>query len=86
MNIRNQIVEFLSQEILFDDRARSLALDDPLIGPNGIVDSFGLNQLILFIEERLNIRVDDLEVVPENFATLSALCAFIDNKLGDNRT
>ena len=80
MNTRERIVDFICEEILFNDRARALDLTDPLIGSEGIVDSFGLNQLIVFVEDDLGVKVDDLDIAPENFETLAALLSFVESK------
>jgi acyl carrier protein len=84
MNVRERIVDFICDEILFNDKARALDLNDPLIGSEGIVDSFGLNQLIVFVEGDLGIQVDDLDVAPENFETLEALVSFVERKREGN--
>ena len=80
MKVSERIVDFICDEILFNDKARALDMNDPLIGSEGIVDSFGLNQLIVFVEEDLGIKVDDLDVAPENFETLAALVSFVKRK------
>jgi acyl carrier protein len=47
-----------------------------------VVDSVGLHQLVGFVESKFGIQVDPQELVPDNFASLSALVAFIEQKKG----
>ena len=44
------------------------------------IDSLGLIRLVAFMENDLGIRVDDEELLAENFATLRALDALIASK------
>ncbi|MGE5216198.1 MAG: phosphopantetheine-binding protein [Chloroflexota bacterium] len=48
----------------------------------GSVDSVTALKLIMEIEETFGIVVEDEEIRPENFATLSGLLRFIETKLG----
>ncbi len=51
---------------------------------NGIIDSTGVLELILFLEETYNIKVEDNEVTPENLDSFLALNDFIKLKLNHN--
>ena len=44
-----------------------------------IVDSYGIVDLIEFIEQTCAIRVPDEEVRPDNFRTVAAMVAFLEN-------
>jgi len=47
----------------------------------GIIDSTGILELLEFIEEKFEIRVEDEEVVPDNLDSLVKLTDFIGRKL-----
>ncbi len=47
---------------------------------NGIIDSTGVLELLLFLEETYNIKVEDNEVTPENLDSFLALNDFINLK------
>ncbi|HKZ70329.1 MAG TPA: acyl carrier protein, partial [Anaerolineales bacterium] len=49
---------------------------------NGIVDSMGVMQLVLFVEEAFDINIDDSDLVPDNFDSISKLAAYIRRKDG----
>ena len=51
---------------------------------NGIIDSTGVLELIMFLEETYNIKVEDNEVTPENLDSFLALNDFIKLKLNHN--
>ena len=51
---------------------------------NGIIDSTGVLELIMFLEETYDIKVEDNEVTPENLDSFQALSSFIQLKLNHN--
>jgi acyl carrier protein len=40
-----------------------------------VLDSLGLLRLVVFIQERFGIVVNDVDLVPENFDTVDVICA-----------
>ena len=46
----------------------------------GLLDSLGMIDLVAFLEESFKIEVDDEDLVPENFETLSAMAGFVERK------
>ena len=63
--------------------AKSAGLDlDAELLDRGIVDSMGILEIVLFIEERFKVVLDDEEMVPENFQTIPALAELVHRKLG----
>jgi acyl carrier protein len=53
--------------------------DDPLIS-SGLVDSFHLVDLALFIEDQFGVRIDDTELTVDTFDTLNQLAALIHSR------
>jgi acyl carrier protein len=47
---------------------------------SGLMDSFMLMDLLAWIEERFNLRIDDEHLVPENFATLNRISDYLENR------
>ncbi|TLN19477.1 acyl carrier protein [bacterium] len=60
---------------------RSLRPDEALIS-SGIIDSFNLVDLALFIEDSFGVRVDDTDLNADTFDTLDQLTAWIDSRRG----
>ena len=70
---------------LIDYLNESRAPLPPLTDPNEPlrIDSLGLIRLVSFMESDCNIRVEDDELIAENFATLRSLGALIAKKQAD---
>jgi acyl carrier protein len=49
----------------------------------GIVDSTGVLELVMFVEETFSITVEDDEIVPENFDSVQQLARYTHLKLGE---
>lgn len=49
---------------------------------DGYLDSFDVVTLVAEIEAKFNILIDGLEVLPENFETVEAICALINKNGG----
>ncbi|HMN25994.1 MAG: acyl carrier protein [Ignavibacteriaceae bacterium] len=72
------IKEFVIDNFLFGD-SNKLANDTPLF-EKGIIDSTGVLELVSFIEENFNVRVQDDELVQDNFSSLIAIEKFLQSK------
>ena len=66
---------------MFSDDGYQLSEDASFL-EEGIVDSTGVLELVMFVEETFNITVEDEEIVPENFDSVSCLAAYVRHKLG----
>jgi acyl carrier protein len=54
---------------------------DELLLSSGLVDSFNLVDLSLFIEKTFNVLIDDTELNPQTFDNLAQLTALIETRL-----
>ena len=50
----------------------------------GIVDSTGMLELIMFLEESFHISVEDDELIPENLDSIQNIARYLDQKLIHN--
>jgi acyl carrier protein len=80
MNICANIENFILRELLVGDGRAGLESDESLIS-NGVIDSLGILRLVAFLEEEFTIRVEDDEVIPENFQTINAMRELVESKL-----
>ena len=78
-NLLERIQKFILENYLFTDDTSALGVDDSLLG-RGIVDSTGMLEIIMFIEEQLGVTVMDEEMVPENLDSVSRIAAFVESK------
>ncbi len=60
---------------------RVIASDQALIS-SGLIDSFSLVDLALFVEDNFNVHLDDSELNKETFDTLDQLAALIEARAG----
>jgi acyl carrier protein len=78
--IRTELRKFISERFLPFTSLDSF-LDQDSFLEKGIIDSTGILELLEFIEEKFEIKVEDEEVVPDNLDSLKKLTDFITRKL-----
>ena len=83
MDERAYIREFLRDCFILDGELDALSDDESFL-ENGIVDSTGVLELVLFAEETFGIEVADHEVIPANFDSVNRLVAYITAKRNGN--
>ena len=71
--------QILAEEIQAVFPAEELTDTFPLID-NEVLDSMGIFQLVELLEDRYDVVIDDGELVPENFATISAIVSLVRAK------
>jgi acyl carrier protein len=80
-DVAPRIRDYLSRNFLFGDGGFNYG-DDASFLEMGIVDSFGVVELLAFVQEEFGISVADDELVPDNFDSVSKLSSFIVAKQG----
>lgn len=78
MDYLNSIRHFVVENYLFGD-GDSLKEDTSFM-EEGIIDSTGILELVFFLEETFDIKVEDAELVPENFDSLIRVSKYIEIK------
>lgn len=76
--ITNQLKNYIATQILRQPNVH-IKDNDPLI-TSGLVDSFHLVDLSLFIEDQFGVRIDDTELTADTFDTLEQLSALIQSR------
>ncbi|OGO25491.1 MAG: acyl carrier protein [Chloroflexi bacterium RBG_16_52_11] len=79
MSIETQIKDYIARNLLFSDNGFPYG-DEVSFLEEGIVDSIGVMELVAFVEENFSIKVDDLDVTPENFDSVNRMAAYIRRK------
>ena len=72
---------FIVENYLFGDGNQ--LTDQTSFMAEGIIDSTGILELIGFLEETYQIKVNDDEVIPENMDSLEKISRYISAKLAD---
>ena len=81
--MKERIIEFIRNEYVEDD-SQVVTETTPLIS-SGLVDSFSMVSLKLFLEEEYGIKVADAEASTQAFDTVKSIMALVENKLADKR-
>jgi acyl carrier protein len=79
MDISSKIRDFIVENFLFGE-GESLN-DDTSFMEAGIIDSTGILELIMFLEETYGIKIEDNELVAENFDNLQQIVRYVGRKL-----
>jgi acyl carrier protein len=74
-----KIRDYIVHNFLFDDES-SMLPDDASLLKQGIIDSTGVLDLLLFVEEAFGIDVPDEDVTPDNFDSVASLARYIECK------
>ncbi len=77
-DIQATLSQYIAAEILKQPN-RALAPEAKLIS-NGLIDSFHLVDLALFVEDTFGVHIDDTELNADTFDTLSQLTALIEQR------
>lgn len=78
-----KIRAFIVDNFLFGDG--SSLKDDTSFLEERIIDSTGILQIISYIEEEFDIKIDDEEIIPENLDSLSNITIFLNRKSSHDR-
>ena len=73
------IRDYISRELVRNPALLPLENSTPLL-ERGILDSLSLLRLVVFIEEQFGLVVAGVDVVPEHFASVDAICAFLASR------
>jgi acyl carrier protein len=79
MDTANTIERFVVDELLMGDSRMKLDHDQSLV-TSGAIDSLAILRLIAFLEEQFGIKVDDEELIPDNFESINIIKDFVENK------
>lgn len=78
--VRQQIRKFILEAFLFGDESETFSDSDSFM-TRGIVDSTGILELISFVEEKLEITIEDEEMIPSNLDSVNNLVQYIGRKM-----
>ncbi len=78
--IADNLGAFIAKSILKQPN-RQIEITEPIIS-SGLVDSFNLVDLALFIEDSYGVHIDDTELNAQTFDTLEQLSTLIEERRG----
>lgn len=77
MPVEKQIRDYISENFLFDKDAAELAGDASFLDM-GLIDSTGVLEIILFIEQEFGLKIEDHEMLPENLDSVNNIVRFVE--------
>jgi len=77
-DLHSKLHQFIEQELL--SGTQKVTLEDELL-IDGYVDSVGIMSLVAFIQESCEVKVPPEDFTIENFGTINALAAYLENRL-----
>lgn len=78
-SITGEIKKYIEKNILADNVQIEAGTDLKKAG----IDSFSTVEIILFIERRFGVSIPDEKLIPDNFKTLQALTAIVQELMAD---
>jgi acyl carrier protein len=78
-SIDQAVRDFVLENFLFTRNPAALSDTDSFLGA-GIIDSTGVLELILFLEQHFAIKVAEKEMVQENFDSVQKIAAYVRAK------
>ncbi len=80
-DIRSRVKGVLCRNLLKDLDADELGDDSPLIEYGVGVDSVSRLEFLVALEEEFGVRLDESEITPEFFDTVSNIAGFISDRI-----
>lgn len=74
--------QFVIDNFLLGSTDTDFSDTDSFVG-SGIIDSTGIMELVMFIEETFDVSLDDSELIPENLDSVANVESFVDRKHSD---
>jgi acyl carrier protein len=69
-SIKDLVLKYIKNESLEEGDDRKIGYDTPLIS-GGIVDSFSMVSLLVFLETKFSIKIPDSKATPEAFDSVN---------------
>lgn len=73
---RHRIRQYILENLMFSDDPSQLP-DDVSLLDRGIIDSTGVLEVVMFIEEAFGMKVRDSDLLPENFDSVARIADFV---------
>ena len=77
-DLTTKLSAFLATDILKQPN-RTISPDEPLIS-SGLIDSFSLMDVALFVEDNFDVRIEDTELNADTFDNLAQLASLIESR------
>jgi len=79
MSTEQKLRKYILETYLFTTDDSALANDDSFLD-KGIIDSTGILELVMYLEEEFGLAVADEELLPDNLDSINNLVKFVARK------
>jgi acyl carrier protein len=76
MNLTTQLLDFVNREASLDPTTQIELETDLLL--TGLVDSLGVIRVVQWLEDELEMMIDPVDVILENFQTVARMIDFVE--------
>lgn len=81
-SVETEVRQYVTENLLFGRNDVELRGDTSFL-ESGIIDSTGVLELVQFLEEKFQVKVEDEDLIPANLDSVDALTRFVENKHGN---
>jgi len=78
-SVTDVLITFIKENFITGRSQKEISPEESLVD-SGIIDSTGILELVMFIEEKYSITIEDEELIPENLDSVKNLVAFLGRK------
>ena len=78
--IETAVRQFVAEKFMFGQGGDKLSSETSFL-ETGLIDSTGVLELVMFIEDKYRVKVGDEEMLPENLDSIRAIAAYVTRKL-----
>lgn len=79
--MKQTIIDYIKKEYLHEEDDTEITATTPLIS-GGIVDSFSMVSLKVFLEKEYGVQIPDAKVTPEAFDTVEGIVSLVKELRG----
>jgi acyl carrier protein len=81
--IKQSVKSYILENVLYGAGEDALSYEDSFL-EKGLIDSTGIMEIVIFIEEEYGFSIYDEELIPENLDSINNLSRFINRKREGN--
>ena len=78
-SIETELRKYILDKLLFG-RAEVALSGDASFLESGIIDSTGVLELVSFLEEQFQVKVEDEDLIPANLDSINAIVRYVEKK------
>jgi acyl carrier protein len=79
--LEQEVRQFIIDNFVFENSNGGFSNEDSFL-ETGLVDSMSIMTLVEFVKEKYAISIEDEELVPDHWDSVSRIASFIQSRLG----